>query len=197
MAAAAAVLARSHEADPAMVWVFPDEQVRPRTLTALFGLAVADANRAGVVTVVRDGTQVLGVAAWLPPGAFPVPVRRQLRAGPAFTTVLRSAPRAAPRLVRFLGVASRPFPAEGGWQLSAIGVLPSSQGRGIGTALLAVGLRRASNPVHLEAWNPRNPDLYALHGFTLVRSDLPLAADGPRRWAMTRRDGAAPADRSG
>lgn len=192
-----------------MVWVYPDERVRTQALTALFGLAVADANRAGVVTLVRDGAHVVGVAAWLPPGAFPVPVRRQLRGGPEFTSVLRCAPRAVPRLMRFLGVASRPFPAEGGWQLSAIGVLPASQGLGIGTALLAVGLRRASNPVHLETWNPRNPgnpgnprnprnpDLYARHGFTIVSSDLPLAADGPRRWAMIRRDRAAPADRSG
>lgn len=184
VAVAAAVVADSHVGDPAMAWVYRDAGRRPDILAALFRLALADVLLAGHVDVVRVEDQIVGVAAWLAPGTFPVPWRRQLRSGPAFARVVARAPAATPRLMRFLSAATSAFPTEPRWQLNVVGVRPDAQGRGVGTALLAHRMYAVVNRIHLETWNPANLPFYARFGFTVGATDEPLGRDGPRRWTL-------------
>lgn len=188
LAAAAAVVADSHVADPAMAWVYRDARSRGETLAALFRLALADVLQAGHVDVVRVDDQIAGVAAWLPPGAFPVPWRRQLRSGPAFARVVARAPAATPRLMRFLSAATSAFPTEPRWQLNVVGVRPEWQGDGVGTVLLSHRVHAVSDRIHLETWNPANLPFYGRFGFEVGATDEPLGPDGPRRWTLAPPD---------
>jgi ribosomal protein S18 acetylase RimI-like enzyme len=62
-------------------------------------------------------------------------------------------------------------PSEPHWYLPLIGVAPSEQGRGFGSALLAHGLTRCDRehlPAYLESTSPRTVPLYRRHGFEVV-----------------------------
>lgn len=106
---AARVLARGFRYSPNFVDLFPDEEVRYRVLPLLRRACLRDALGFGrVYAASRDG-EPGGVAAWLPPGAFPLAPRRQLRMMPEMLRVLAAAPRSVLRRVhgpRF-GVAPR------------------------------------------------------------------------------------------
>jgi ribosomal protein S18 acetylase RimI-like enzyme len=57
------------------------------------------------------------------------------------------------------------------WYLPMIGVDPSRQGQGLGSALLAHALRKCDAehmPAYLESSNPANVPLYERHGFRVV-----------------------------
>lgn len=73
-----------------------------------------------------------------------------------------------------------------------LGVHPSHQGRGLGSALLRHvldRLDREGRAAYLEASNPRSARLYERLGFT--HADRPLdLPDGPRMWPMWRDPGA-------
>lgn len=79
-------------------------------------------------------------------------------------------------------------PHEPHWYLPLIGVEPMAQGRGLGTALLRHRLERCDAeglPAYLEATTERNRDLYARHGFEVLR--VLQAGASPPMWAMLRR----------
>ena len=73
------------------------------------------------------------------------------------------------------------------WYLPLIGVDLVAQGRGLGSALLGHTLATCDSdglPAYLEATNPRNRDLYARHGFSVV--GIVQAGSSPPIWAMLR-----------
>lgn len=186
LVAAATVLAASHLTDPAMAWVYPRSASRTASLAALFRLALADVHRCGQVEVAVSDGHVVGAAAWLPPGAFPIPWRRQVRSAPAFARLAATAPSALPRLMRFTGACTAAFPAAPRWQLNVVGVRPDRQGRGVGTALLGNRMRDIGDDLHLETWNPANLPFYRRFGFDVTATDRPLGPTGPRRWTLGR-----------
>ena len=62
-------------------------------------------------------------------------------------------------------------PKEPHWYLPMIGVDPSRQGQGYGSALLKAALKRCDAdglPAYLESSNPRNVPLYERHGFEVI-----------------------------
>jgi ribosomal protein S18 acetylase RimI-like enzyme len=62
-------------------------------------------------------------------------------------------------------------PSEPHWYLPMIGVNPSEQGRGVGSALLRKGLARCDAdglPAYLEATSLRNISFYEQFGFEAV-----------------------------
>jgi len=179
------VLAASHVHDPAMAWIYQDPLRRERALRALFRLAINDVARAGRIDVARDHGRVVGAAAWLPPGAFPVPWRRQLDSAPAFARLIGIAPASLPRLMRFLAACTNNFPAQPRWQLNVVGVAPESQGRGTGRALLTSMIAQVGDDMHLETWNPANLAFYRCFGFQPEATDHPLGPAGPQRWTLT------------
>jgi GNAT superfamily N-acetyltransferase len=69
-----------------------------------------------------------------------------------------------------------------------LGVLPSAQSRGIGSALLRhhhARLDAGGIPAYLEASMPRNRDLYLRHAYT-AQEPFYLPDDGPPLWPMWR-----------
>lgn len=69
-----------------------------------------------------------------------------------------------------------------------LGVSPEAQGMGVGSRLLAAGLRKVDAlglPAFLESSNSANVPLYRRHGFEVVKEYQP-APGAPSIWAMWR-----------
>jgi GNAT superfamily N-acetyltransferase len=75
------------------------------------------------------------------------------------------------------------------WYLAVLGAEPASQGKGLGSAVLAPVLEQCDADgvgAYLESSKERNIDFYARHGFR-VSEELRLGgARGPRLWGMWR-----------
>lgn len=184
LADASAVLARAFQDDPAWVWLIPDAERRRRLLPWLFRIGF-DVTAADVWTTAG---LIRGAARWLPPGRPPMRVGPMLKA--LVTTPFRLGSAMAPflaygRAVEALRAETMPDPH---WYLAGIGVEPSAQGHGVGTALLEPGLAaatRAGLPAVLLTNNEANLGFYERHGFTVVRQgDTPQG--GPHAWAMVK-----------
>ena len=94
---------------------------------------------------------------------------------------------ASARMAQLFGLLDEHHPADPCWHLAFMGVDPSAQGQGIGSALLAAVLPLADRddmPAYLEASCPENRRLYERHGFELIR-ELTVA-DSPEIFAMWR-----------
>jgi ribosomal protein S18 acetylase RimI-like enzyme len=177
-------LARAFVDDPAWVWLIPDAEKRRQVLPWLFrvGFDVTAADVWTTAGVIR------GAARWLPPGRPPMRVGPTLKA--LVTTPFRLGSAIAPflaygRAVESLRAEAMPGPH---WYLAGIGVDPSAQRRGIGTALLEPGLVaavRAGLPAVLLTNNEANLSFYERHGFRIVRKDE-TPKGGPQAWAMVK-----------
>lgn len=158
-------------------------------LRRFFTATVRDALAVGAVdAAVADG-RLLGVAVWLPPGAFPWSGSRKLRSTPAMLAILRAAPRSFRALVRLGANTERLHPRERHWNLETMGIAPRAQGQGIGTRLIAPGLARADAqrlPCYLTTARRENAGFHQRFGFRLVAEGLPLVPDGPTHWGMRR-----------
>jgi len=78
-------------------------------------------------------------------------------------------------------------PKEPHWYLALLGVDPTKQSRGHGSALLTYALDRCDRdglPAYLEASSPRNKALYERHGF--VEVGVIQAGTSPPMWPMLR-----------
>jgi ribosomal protein S18 acetylase RimI-like enzyme len=87
----------------------------------------------------------------------------------------------------FMGRMGEHHPTEPHWYLPYIGVDPTRQGQGHGSALLERGLSRCARdglPAYLEASSPRNRALYERHGFQAF-AEIQVA-DSPPLWPMWR-----------
>lgn len=185
---AARLLTRSFREEPNFVDLFPDADARRRALPHVFGSLLRDATLNGrVYTAARDG-ELLGVAVWLPPGAFPLTIGRMARTLPDAVRMAAVAPRSLPRVLRFTAVAARLRPGEPHWYLAAVGVAPGAQRQGIGTRLLQPVLAEADatgHPAYLETHRLRNVAWYRRLGFA-VRAATSLTPGGPTAWTMLR-----------
>jgi ribosomal protein S18 acetylase RimI-like enzyme len=181
---ASAVLARAFQEDPAWAWVLPDARRRAALLPWLFrvGFELMDAD------IWTTPAPVRGAARWLPPG------RPALRIGVAMRAFVATPLRLREATSRFLayGRAVETVRARvaGGphWYLAGIGVEPSEQRRGVGSALLEPGVAAALRdglPCVLLTNAERNLPFYTRHGFEVVlETDTP---DGPpHAWAMVK-----------
>jgi ribosomal protein S18 acetylase RimI-like enzyme len=181
---ASAVLAQAFQDDPAWVWLFPDPARRAQILPWLFRIGF-DVTAADVYATQGE---VVGAARWLPPGRPSMRLWPTLRAlvvmpfrlGPVTTSFL-----AYGRAVELLRIEVAPGPH---WYLAGIGVAPSLQRRGIGSALLGPGIEGAKRdglPVVLLTNTESNLPFYEANGFRVVREgDTPRG--GPHAWAMVR-----------
>ena len=186
---AAGVLARSYHDHPNFVDFFPDEKVRARALPHVCVAGLRDAFGFGHVYAATRGGEMVGVAAWLPPGAFPLPLRRQLRVLPDTVRILAAAPRSTRRLLQFMtGVAER-HPKQPYWYLENVGVEPAAQGLGVGTRLLEPVLAladEADRPCYLETQTERNVAWYRKLGFEVREAGVRFVPGGPPTWTMAR-----------
>ncbi|QEU83758.1 GNAT family N-acetyltransferase [Streptomyces viridosporus] len=162
-------------------WVIPEDDYAKR-LRGLQGLYLRHALQHGVVFVTQGHA---GAAALLPPNA----------AEPSKSTVEQIIALHGERIGRLTDSQS----ATGAWTLETLGVRPSHQGRGLGSALIAHALhdvsRRGAKEVRLETSDARNVRLYERHGFQVMsRTD---SGGGPAVWAMNLRLAESEQGRSG
>ena len=154
-----AVLTLAFSGDPACRWAWPDPgqylEAFPEFVRAFGGRAfhVGSADRA---------FDYCAAALWLPPG--------ESSDEEALTALIQRsiAPDLQGALFELFDRMARYHPQEPHWHLPLIGVDPSAQGRGYGSALLAQMVARCDRdrkPAYLEATSPRNVPLYKRHGF--------------------------------
>jgi ribosomal protein S18 acetylase RimI-like enzyme len=158
------VITLAFSTDPMARWVFPNPAtylaVIPDVIRAFGGRGFAR----GTVHLVEDGT---AAAMWLPPG-----VQADAEQLAALAGQHAPADRTADMMQVFEQM-DRFHPAEPCWYLPLIGVDPTCQGRGLGSALLRYALERCDRDgaaAYLESSNPRNIPLYERHGFTAIGS---------------------------
>lgn len=156
------ILVRANWEDPAARWVWPDSQQFlmhfPSFVRAFGGKAFTHGSAYYV-----DG--YVGAALWLPPDVHPdenalIALLQQ--------TVSEQIQKDFFPVLEQMG---RYHPSEPHWYLPLMGVEPSQQGKGFGSALLQhilIQFDRDNKIAYLESSNPRNIPLYKRHGFELL-----------------------------
>jgi ribosomal protein S18 acetylase RimI-like enzyme len=168
--------------DPLVAWAIPDVDRRQRLLPEFFALFTRAFLRHHQ-TYTTAG-EVVAAALWAPPGAVPVSGEDAEELGQRITEL------AGPDAPRFLGV-NKLFddhhPPGSYWYLQYLGVAPTWQGEGIGSALTAPLLARCDREgvrAYLDATSKRKKRLYERHGF---QAEEPFAPPGgPPLWPMWR-----------
>ncbi len=175
---AVASLTLAFSSDPVMRWGWPDPE---RYLS--YWPPIADAFGGGAFDhgTAHGLEDCVAVALWLPPGVEPdgqtvIEYMRESMDDQTFEDIN--------------GVFEQMddlHPNDDHWYLPLTGVDPVAQGRGLGTTLLRHALKTCDSdglPAYLEATSPRNRNLYARHGFTIV--EIIQAGTSPPLWAMLR-----------
>jgi ribosomal protein S18 acetylase RimI-like enzyme len=169
--AARKMLARAFFDYPLMVYAVPDAARRFGPVETLYTAILRDAFAYGEVYA---SPETEGVACWMPPG-IPLPgLFREIRAG------LFSLPSAYGwqkfRMLVEYGRCHTKVHHElvqgPHWFLACIGVDPTHQGKGIGSALLESVVTKADEqrlPCYLETHKEENVRLYERHGFVVAR----------------------------
>src|SRR5665647_503205 len=119
--------------DPITVWICPNEKIRPLMLRRFFGgYLMIKQRQAGVWT----DAELSGAALWAPPGHWQITIRQIPMVAPALFHY-RLLPR-APLVGRGLHGIEQVHPRDRGhFYLAVLGVEPSRQGSGLGSALIA------------------------------------------------------------
>ena len=174
---------------PETVHLLPHEGRRRRVLPRYLLSDCRDALRFGTLLGVRADGGITGVAAWIPPEAYPVSLRRQARQladlAPAVPWAWRSA-REAQRGQRANRVCHRRHPPH--FYLRAIGVDPSQQGRGFGSSLVTPILELADERgvgCFLQTASEDNVHWYERFGFSVADAYRPTPT-WPPNWTMWR-----------
>lgn len=171
--------------DPVISWLIPPGiSRRAHRVNGLWSATTASYLRMGKPAFVTDDGQ--GAALWSPPGAWATPMSEQLREVPAMIRVFGRGLLKASSVQTQMIKAHPRQPRH--WYLYAIGARRGSQGRGLGSALLAAMLGpidEAGEAAYLESSNERNVPLYERHGFVVV-DELQLSGGGPTLWRMWR-----------
>ena len=159
---AIAVLVLAFSADAATRWVFPE----PSQYLAYFPEFVrAFGGRAFELGTAYCAEDYAGAALWLPPGVHP----DEDALGAVFQRSVAEQNRR--ELFAVLEQMGSYHPTEPHWYLPLIGVDPTRQGKGYGSALLKHALAQCDRDgrlAYLESSNPANIPLYERHGFEVV-----------------------------
>jgi ribosomal protein S18 acetylase RimI-like enzyme len=156
------LVVRAFESDPAARWSWPDSQMYfmhfPSFVRAVAGKAFTE----GTAYYVDGYT---AAALWLPPNVHPDEDQLTSLAQRTVSEQIQK---------DFLSVFEQMghyHPNEPHWFLPFMGVDPSQQSKGFGSALLQhtlIQCDRENKLAYLESSNPRNIPLYKRHGFELL-----------------------------
>lgn len=185
------VLSRAFDADPVVNWVVRQDAGRAAAVEWVFRLVLDMAVPRGHVVTTEDLT---GVAVWEPPGRRGDGRLREVWRIPGFVRSVGW--RRLMTVSTGVGAMAAKRPRQPHWYLADLAVDPALQSRGLGSALLEHGLRRADAdgvPAYLESSTARNRRLYERHGFRAREVHL-LGGDGPPVSLMWRKS--EPARRS-
>jgi ribosomal protein S18 acetylase RimI-like enzyme len=149
-------------ADPASRWLFAEADSFLRNFPKFARALAGPSLQSGTGLAMEH---YAAVALWLAPGEGP----DEKTLGELIeTTVAREKQDDMAAVVEEMG---RYHPQEPHWYLPLIGVEPSRQGQGLGSALLRTSLSRCDAdglPAYLESSNPKNQPLYERHGFQAI-----------------------------
>ena len=159
---AIAVVVLAFSADPIVRWVYPEPH---QYLTHFPDFVRIFGGRAFEQQTAYDVAGFSGAALWLPPGIQPeeetlVPLLQR--------TVLEHVQEEVFSMLEQMGTY---HPDEPHWYLPLIGVDPSKQRQGLGSALMQHALLpcdRDRKRAYLESTNPENISLYERHGFEVL-----------------------------
>jgi GNAT superfamily N-acetyltransferase len=177
----ASTLARAFFDDPVFRWAYADDGRRYELLPGFFSLFTQTLKRHDEIYVTREGT---GAALWAPPGQAAVPEEQADEFGRRLEEMSGVD---AERLFALTKLIDEHHPPGSYYFLQFMGVEPPSQGRGIGSALLAQMLERCEREgmrAYLDATSPHNKRLYERHGFRASGEYAPEG--GPPLWPMWR-----------
>jgi GNAT superfamily N-acetyltransferase len=177
------MLARAFLDDPVAMWACGPDALRQGMLERFHGTRL---RQMLVEEEIWTTTDLACAALWAPPKRW----RMTLRQDAAFARCLLH-PRLIARLplvaTGLYGIERRHPAGPAHWYLAVLGTDPSSQGRGLGSAILGPVLERCDTDgmaAYLESSKERNIDFYARQGFRVTR-ELHLPR-GPTVWAMWR-----------
>jgi GNAT superfamily N-acetyltransferase len=175
---ALATLSLAFSDDPFIRWMFPDAHQYLTYFPAFVRTFGGPAFGHGTA---HCANAYEGIALWLPPGAEVA----DEEVGAVLERAVRQEDQAD--LAVLLEQALACHPTYPHWYLPLIGVDPTGQGRGLGSALLEYALRTADEqrmPAYLESSNERNIPLYERHGFKVV-GKIQAGGSAPL-WPMLR-----------
>ncbi len=185
---AALVAARAFHTDPFFEFLSPNALQRARGL-ALYGLATVThlGPSAKLLTARVDG-RIVGVGAWIPPGAYPYPAAVQARQAMGIAHALYRVPSSIPKGLKYLMAIDKAHPKDEVWYLQLLVCDPEHQRRGIGTSLQDEVLATCDHDgvgAYLETQKEANVAYYRRFGYEVVSELMPVAA-GPKLWTMRR-----------
>jgi GNAT superfamily N-acetyltransferase len=184
--------ARAFQNDPFFEFLAPKPLQRARGL-ALFCRAYVNVmgDSGDVLGAHQPDGRLVGVAAWIRPGRYPLPLAAQLSQQRQTLWALIQRPKALVDGSKYLVALDKVHPKEDVWYLQLLVVDPSVQRRGIGAMLQQPGLTRADEEgltCYLETQNPDNVPYYRRFGYE-VDKELRPVRDGPPLWTMRREPG--------
>ena len=186
---AAMVAARAFHNDPFFEFLDPKGVRRARALSLFWRSELAALGSGAQVLGARDGDgRLVGVAAWLPPGEYPLPAGAQVRQllGAGRAMMLR--PKAMVDGLRYLLAIDKAHPKEEIWYLLLLVVDPAVQRGGIGSRLQDEGMSSADREgldCYLETQKADNLVYYRRFGYD-VAEELHPVKGGPPLWTMRR-----------
>lgn len=165
------VSTRAFADDPFFSYMFPDESRRGRSLAILHRVVLRRVAPLGTTRAALVDGRVAGVSLWLPPGAWPFPVRVQLAqllgGMPAFFGSMGTLGRLRPLLKDVVkGHLKAPH-----WYLQLLMVDPAHQRQGLGALLQEPVLAtcdREGTVAWLETQKEENLAYYARFGFRVA-----------------------------
>ncbi len=181
-------LGQAFETYPLMTYLLPESEGHLRAVTSLYGSLLWDCLDWGEVYATSD---LAGVACWLPPGKTSPSLLRLIRTGMLklpwlFGWTAFAGLKAYGDLAHTL---QNEHAGENHWYLSAIGVRPQDQGKGIARQLVAPILARAdqeSLPCYLDTHSETNVAIYRRLGFE-VACESKLQGHPLPVWGMVRK----------
>lgn len=188
-ATAGQIMGRAFINDPLWTATLSDPAVLPDKLVEMFTSTIKTTVASGGLAETTPGIEAAAV--WLPPGKE-IGFLSILRSGfdmIRFTMSLPSRDRKRMSgILRQLGAKKKELMPEPTWHLVAIGVDPDHQAKGIGSALVLSGIRKADktgSPMYLETETEENVAFYEKLGFLTIEK-IEVQAVGVPMWLMKR-----------
>ena len=179
------VLVRAFDDDPIMNWICRQDGKRREAFDRLSSLTLCKLSLPFGEVLVTDDR--VGAALWVPPEKWKMGFFQQLSILPTMARVI-----GLPRFLQMLTVLNageKVHPPDAHYYLLQVGVDPSRQGEGIGSALLTPVLERCDQErcgAYLENTNPENLSFYERHGFEVIGM-IDLGPKAPPLSAMWRK----------